>query len=82
MTSVLKYARRYHAFMMLIWPLLAIPTLLWWSSSVLWVAFLSLYANFAGEFSAWHASRTEMKQDDQAEVIASCGDGCQSHEKG
>ena len=62
---MLKYALHYHAMMMVIWPLLAIPTLLWWSSSVLWVAFLSLYANFASEFAAWHASRTEEKQEDQ-----------------
>lgn len=27
------------------WALLAIPTLLWWHDSVLWVAFCSLYAN-------------------------------------
>lgn len=63
-TKFLKYARRYHALMMVVWPLLAIPTLLWWSNSVLWVAFLSLYANFAGEFGAWHASGTEQEQRD------------------
>lgn len=62
MTVFLKYAQRYHAVMMVIWPLLAIPTLVWWSGSVLWVAFLSLYANFASEFSAWHASRADRKQ--------------------
>lgn len=45
--------------MMIVWPILAIPTVLWWKTSVLWVAVLSLYANFAGEFAAWHSSRTE-----------------------
>ena len=31
-----------------VWALLAVPTVLWSSESVLWVAFLSLYANFLG----------------------------------
>lgn len=78
---MLKYARRYHALMMLVWPLLAIPTLLWWSGSVLWVAFLSLYANFASEFGAWHSSRVEGKQDDQA-AADSCSEGSESVRKG
>jgi hypothetical protein len=54
----------YHLFMMGLWPLLAIPTMLWWKDSVVWVAILSLYANFAGEFSGWHAARTEKMQKD------------------
>lgn len=29
-----------------IWLLLLIPTLLWWKESILWVAFMSLYANY------------------------------------
>ena len=62
MNRFLKYARRYHALMMVVWPLLAIPTLFLWSDSVLWVAFLSLYANFASEFGAWHASGAEREQ--------------------
>ena len=52
----------YHLFMMVVWPFLAIPTILWWKDSVVWVAILSLYANFAGEFGAWHASRSEKMQ--------------------
>lgn len=61
MSPLLKYAPRYHKTMMALWALLAIPTVLWWKESVLWVAFLSLYANFASEFGAWHASGAERK---------------------
>lgn len=56
--------RYFHLTMMIVWPILAIPTILWWKSSVLWVAVLSLYANFAGEFAAWHSSRTEKAVED------------------
>jgi hypothetical protein len=65
MDTLLKYLRYYHLTMMVIWPLLAIPTILWWKESVVWVAILSLYANFASEFAAWHGARTEKKQDEQ-----------------
>lgn len=53
---ILKHA---HLVMAGVWVLLAIPTVTWWSDSVLWVAFLSLYANFAGEISAYQAGRAE-----------------------
>lgn len=59
---ILKGQRYYHAVMMVVWALLVIPTLIWWKDSVLWVAFLSLYANFGAEFGAWHASTTQLEQ--------------------
>lgn len=42
-----------------VWALLAIPTLLWWRESILWVAFMSLYANVASHWAAYQASRAE-----------------------
>lgn len=42
-----------------VWALLLIPTLLWWKESILWVAGMSLYANFIGHWSAMQASRAE-----------------------
>ena len=30
----------------MLWVALAVPTLLWWHDSVLWVALMSLYANY------------------------------------
>jgi hypothetical protein len=44
-----------------LWALMLIPTLLWWKSSVLWVAAMSLYANFVGHLSAAKASRAEQE---------------------
>jgi hypothetical protein len=42
-----------------VWALLAIPTVLWWKDSVLWVAFCSLYANAGYHVTAYGASRAE-----------------------
>jgi hypothetical protein len=47
------------------WALMLIPTLLWWSQSVLWVAGMSLYANFVGHLSAAKASRAEEKAEEE-----------------
>lgn len=44
-----------------VWALLLIPTLLIWKNSVLWVAAMSLYANFVGHLSTAKASRAEQE---------------------
>ncbi len=38
------------------WVLLAIPGVLWWADSILFVILVSLYANFVGEISASEAA--------------------------
>lgn len=43
--------------MMIIWALALIPTILWWKNSILWVAFMSLYANFVGHYSSYEAAK-------------------------
>lgn len=50
-----------HYVMAGVWVLLLIPTLLLWKESVLWVAAMSLYANFVGHLSAAKASRAEQE---------------------
>ena len=54
-----SFLLRFHIFMTVLWTLMAIPTLLWWPESILWVAFMSLYANIVGHFSAYQAARAE-----------------------
>lgn len=56
--------RHFHLGMMIVWAVLLVPTLLWWTESVLWVAIMSLYANFVGHFSAYQAARSEEAQKD------------------
>lgn len=41
------------------WLLLAVPTLLWWRESILWVAFMSLYANVASHWAAAQAAEAD-----------------------
>lgn len=55
--------RRVHAAATVIWFLAVIPTVLWWSQSVLWVGLMSCYAAAVGHFSAWQAVRAEEKQE-------------------
>jgi hypothetical protein len=55
---------RFHLAMMIAWAGAAIPTVLWWNQSILWVAFMSLYANFVGHFSGWDAARAEELADE------------------
>lgn len=45
--------------MMGTWAFLLLPTLALWAQSILWVATMSLYANFVGHFASMDASRAE-----------------------
>lgn len=54
-----KLLIKFHFTMMGVWAALALPTILFWKESILWVAFMSLYANFVGHFGAWDAAKAE-----------------------
>lgn len=60
-----KGAVRLHRTLQWTWALLLIPTLLWWTESILWVAFMSLYANFVGHASAAEAAEGKVMQEQQ-----------------
>lgn len=53
-----------HLVLTLVWVLLAIPTLIWWKESILWVAVMSLYANVAGHWAAYEGSRAKEESED------------------
>lgn len=57
---------RLHLTLTVAWALLAIPTLLWWRNSILWVAFMSLYANVAAHWSAFQGTRAEREAERDA----------------
>ena len=59
MNLSVDHLRRLHLAAMVAWALLAIPTVIWWHDSILWVAGISVYANFAAHFSAWQGTRAE-----------------------
>lgn len=55
--------RRIHASLTVAWFVAVIPTVVWWSESVLWVGLMSCYAAAVGHFSAWQAVRAEESSD-------------------
>lgn len=51
--------RRLHLGATAAWAIAAVPTVLVWPTSVLWVGLASCYANAVGHFSAYQAARAE-----------------------
>jgi len=47
--------------MMYMWACLAVPTVLWWKDSILWVALMSLFATFETSRAADKAAREQDK---------------------
>ncbi|HAT7687540.1 hypothetical protein KZ804_02490 [Enterobacter cloacae] len=43
--------KRCHLTAAIIWFILAIPSVIWWKNSVLWVIIISIYANIVGHLS-------------------------------
>ncbi|UDL16805.1 hypothetical protein SEA_ATUIN_134 [Arthrobacter phage Atuin] len=72
-----KFTTEFHKWATIVWIGLLIPSILFWSELLLWVVLMSVWANIAGHWSAYQASRAELKQDQEA--YHSCckhGDGC------
>lgn len=51
--------RQIHKWLTVVWLGLAFPTLAWWRNSIPWLAFMSVWANVAGHWSSYQASRAE-----------------------
>lgn len=46
-----------HLIATFVWAVLAVPTVLYWHDSILWVGLISVYANVVGHWGAWEAAR-------------------------
>lgn len=57
----MNWQARMHAALAVGWALMLIPTVLWWSESILWVGTMSIYAIVVGHWSAVEASRESVK---------------------
>lgn len=53
------FTTAFHKWATLAWILLLIPSLIWWRESIAWVVTMSVWANIAGHWSAYQASRAE-----------------------
>lgn len=60
--------RRFHIGAAIFWALMALPTILWFRGSILYVAFMSLYANLAAEMSAYQGARAEDSNNQETDV--------------
>ncbi|WP_280246175.1 hypothetical protein [Nocardia abscessus] len=52
-----RWLQRRHLILGWLWIVLAVPALLWWKDSVLFVILLSLYANSEASFAAHQAKK-------------------------
>ena len=60
--------RAFHGWMTLgCWLLISITVFTSLEPSIIWIALMSVTANFVGYFSSWQAARVEVKQDEQIE---------------
>ncbi|MFF2815248.1 hypothetical protein ACFVT9_06870 [Kitasatospora cineracea] len=66
------FLRAFHGWSTLVWAvLIPITVLSGLKTSILWIALMSVGANFVGHFSSWQAARVEVKQDEQIDETAS-----------
>lgn len=54
---------RFNLIFTFVWLALALPSLLFWKDSILWVIVISLWANIVGHFSAYLAAHSEAAQE-------------------
>lgn len=53
------FIKRCHLVAAVMWVGLAIPSLIWWKDSVLWVILISIYANIVGHLSGYSPARAD-----------------------
>ena len=53
------FIKRWPLVAAVMWVGLAIPSLIWWKDSVLWVILISIYANIVGHLSGYSAARAD-----------------------
>lgn len=57
-------AKHFHLTLTMLWAvMMPVALVTGWVYSLAFISVISIYANFAGHFSAWQAARTEIKQD-------------------
>lgn len=55
------HAVRVHLGLFVVWVALAVPSVIWWHNSILWVIFLSLYAIWVSHLSAVQAALADRR---------------------
>ncbi|KNC91860.1 hypothetical protein [Trabulsiella odontotermitis] len=60
-----RIIKRCHLAAAVTWCALAIPSVIWWKDSVLWVIIISIYANIVGHLSGYSAARADQAAEDE-----------------
>ena len=58
----------FHKWATIVWFIAAVPICIFFASSIPFLVFISVYAVVTGHWSAWQASRVEVKQKQDADV--------------
>lgn len=64
MTLRERWHANHHLWEAILWASLVVPTLLWWKDSVLWVALMSLYANYKTAIGAHEGRQARRNTED------------------
>jgi uncharacterized membrane protein len=60
------FLKMFHGISTIVWgALIPITVFTGLKNSIIWIAMMSVWANFVGHFSSWQASRAEVKIDKQ-----------------
>lgn len=62
-----KHMKWFHLGMMLLWLGLTVPTLVFWSDSILWVSVMSIYSIIVGHMAGYQGARSERVQEKRDE---------------
>ncbi len=52
-----------HKILTIVWVLMLVPTLVWWSNSLTWVLMISIYANIVSHWGAYEAAKGKEQSD-------------------
>ena len=64
------FIKRCHLVAAVMWVGLAIPSLIWWKDSVLWVILISIYANIVGHLSGYSAARADQAAEESEDCTS------------
>ena len=57
-----KSLAKFHLIAAAAWAALTLPTLIWWTESILWVSLMSIYAIVVAHLAAYSAAHAEKEQ--------------------
>lgn len=60
-----EFMARFHAAMTVLWLILLIPSVIWWSQSVPWLVLISVWANITGHWASFQACQGEKRTKEQ-----------------